>query len=62
MSTATPASEPAAGSNADGVEMFDLDVRVVRSGPVVPELAARATQGDNCVMTDNCTNGRLCLD
>jgi hypothetical protein len=59
MPTATPTSAQMNESVVGDDEMFDLDLRITRSGPVAPETAA-ATYGDNCVMTDNCTHSRHC--
>lgn len=58
MSTATLAAAPATEPDAETNEIFDLDIRIARSSSVAPDLAA--TQGDNCVMTDNCTTSRFC--
>jgi hypothetical protein len=63
MSTAILAPEPVAGPDTKD-EVFDLDLRIVTSVSVPFSGGGSPARGftdtDNCVMTDKCTNSRLC--
>jgi len=58
MNTATPIAPAAAGETHTDEDLFDLDISVIESGPVIPELL-RSTS-DNCGSTcqSACTSCR----